>query len=40
LAYQGYSPAMREFLPSTLLRAELLKAIRYPEIRLFSKTGG
>jgi len=32
LAYQGYSPAMREFLPSTLLRAELLKAIRYPEI--------
>jgi hypothetical protein len=32
LAYRGYSPAMREFLPSTLLRAELLKAIRYPEI--------
>lgn len=32
LAYDGYSPAMREFLPSTLLRAELLKAIRYPEI--------
>jgi hypothetical protein len=32
LAYQGYSPAMRDFLPSTLLRAELLKAIRYPEI--------
>lgn len=32
LAYQGYSPAMREFLPSMLLRTELLKAIRYPEI--------
>lgn len=32
LAYQGYSPAMRDFLPSMLLRAELLKAIRYPEI--------
>lgn len=32
LTYRGYSPAMRQFLPSTLLRAELLKAIRYPEI--------
>ena len=32
LAYRGYSPAMRDALPSNLLRAELLKAIRYPEI--------
>ena len=32
LAYDGYSPAMREIFPSNLLRAELLKAIRYPEI--------
>lgn len=32
LAYPGYSPAMRELLPSTFLRAELLKAIKYPEI--------
>ena len=32
LSYQGYSPAMRELFPSNLLRAELLKAIRYPEI--------
>jgi len=32
LSYKGYSPAMRELLPSNLLRAELLKAIKYPEI--------
>ena len=32
LAYKGYSPAMRDIFPSNLLRAELLKAIRYPEI--------
>jgi len=32
LAYDGYSPAMREIFPSNLFRAELLKAIRYPEI--------
>lgn len=32
LSYDGYSPAMRNIFPSTLFRAELLKAIRYPEI--------
>ena len=32
LAYDGYCPAMREFFPAHLLRAELLKAIKYPEI--------
>jgi hypothetical protein len=32
LSYEGYSPSMREFLPATFLRAELLKAIKYPEI--------
>jgi hypothetical protein len=32
LAYDGYSPAMRESFPANLLRAELLKAIKYPEI--------
>lgn len=32
LSYDGYSPAMREFLPSNYLRAELLKALKYPEI--------
>lgn len=32
LAYDGYSPAMREIFPANLLRAELLKAIKYPEI--------
>ena len=32
LAYDGYSPAMRNIFPCTLFRAELLKAIRYPEI--------
>jgi len=32
LSYDGYSPSMREFYPATFLRAELLKAIKYPEI--------
>jgi hypothetical protein len=32
LSTPGYSPAMRDLFPSTLLRAELLKAIKYPEI--------
>ena len=32
LSYEGYSPAMREVLPCHCLRAELLKAIKYPEI--------
>lgn len=32
LSYDGYSPAMRDLFPSNLFRAELLKAIKYPEI--------
>ena len=32
LAYDGYSPVMRDIFPSNLFRAELLKAIKYPEI--------
>lgn len=32
LAYDGYSPAMRDTFPSNLFRSELLKAIMYPEI--------
>jgi len=32
LAYDGYSPAMRDLFPGNLFRAELLKAIKYPEI--------
>lgn len=32
LANDGYSPSMRGIFPSHLLRAELLKAIKYPEI--------
>ena len=32
LSYDRYSPSMREILPSQLLKAELLKAIKYPEI--------
>jgi hypothetical protein len=32
LAYDGYSPAMRDIFPANFLRAELLKAIKYPEI--------
>lgn len=32
LSYNGYSPGMRKILPSQYFRAELLKAIKYPEI--------
>ncbi len=32
LSYDGFTPSMREFMPSMFLRAELLKAIKYPEI--------
>jgi len=32
LSYDGFTPSMREFFPSQFLRAELLKAIKYPEI--------
>ncbi len=32
LANDGYSPVMRSIFPSNLFRAELLKAIKYPEI--------
>jgi hypothetical protein len=32
LAHAGYSPSMLETFPSNLFRAELLKAIKYPEI--------
>jgi hypothetical protein len=32
LSYKGFTPSMRTFLPSDFLRAELLKAIKYPEI--------
>ncbi len=32
LSYSGYNPAMRNIFPSNLFRAELLKAIKYPEI--------
>jgi hypothetical protein len=32
LSYHGYSAGMRDFFPSNFLRAELLKAIKYPEI--------
>lgn len=32
LSYDGYSPTMRDIFPSHLLRAELLKAIKYSEI--------
>jgi len=32
LSYKGYTPSMRTSLPSDYLRAELLKAIKYPEI--------
>ena len=32
LAYKGYAPAMRDLFPSNFLRAELLKAVKYPEI--------
>ena len=32
LSYEGYSPCMRNLFPCNLFRAELLKAIKYPEI--------
>lgn len=32
LSYKGYTPSMRLFYPSQFFRAELLKAIKYPEI--------
>lgn len=32
LSYDGYTPSMRDFFPHNFLRAELLKAIKYPEI--------
>jgi hypothetical protein len=32
LSYEGYTPSMRTFLPSMFFRAELLKALKYPEI--------
>jgi hypothetical protein len=32
LSYKGYTPSMRTYLPCDYLRAELLKAIKYPEI--------
>jgi hypothetical protein len=32
LSYEGYSPCMRDVYPSSFFRAELLKAIKYPEI--------
>jgi hypothetical protein len=32
LAPEGYTPSMRKFFPASLFRAELLKALKYPEI--------
>ncbi len=32
LSYEGFTPSMRKLMPSNFLRAELLKAIKYPEI--------
>jgi hypothetical protein len=32
LAPEGYTPASRDFFPHNMLRTELLKAIKYPEI--------
>lgn len=32
LSYKGLTPSMRKLMPSAFLRAELLKAIKYPEI--------
>jgi hypothetical protein len=32
LSYSGYTPAMRGLYPSNFLRAELLKAVKHPEI--------
>jgi len=32
LSYDGYSPSRRDILPCNFLRAEILKAFKYPEI--------
>ncbi len=42
LSYEGFTPSMREYMPGMFLRAELLKAIKYPEIsyRKFSGDNG
>ncbi len=32
LSHEGYTPSMRTFFPSMFFRAELLKALKYPEI--------
>ncbi len=42
LSYDGFSPSMRAYMPGMFLRAELLKAIKYPEIsyRKFSGDNG
>ncbi len=32
LSYEGYSPQMRDIFPCQLFRAELMKALKYPEI--------
>jgi len=32
LSYDGYTPCMRKLFPSHMFRAELLKAIKYPEV--------
>jgi len=32
LSYDGFTPSMREYMPGMFLRAELLKALKYPEI--------
>jgi hypothetical protein len=32
LFYKGFTPSMRKLMPSDFLRAELLKALKYPEI--------
>jgi hypothetical protein len=32
LSYRGYTPSKRNYFPSMLFRAELLKALKYPEI--------
>ncbi|MCP4369917.1 MAG: transposase [Deltaproteobacteria bacterium] len=32
LSYDGFTPSMREFMPGVFLRAELVKAVKYPEI--------
>ena len=42
LSYDGFTPSMREYMPSMFLRAELIKAIKYPEIsyRKFSGDNG